>query len=252
MSGIEARASLADDDVLKGYPLPVWASLAEVRGRLLDAHTSLLAVTGSLATGTWITGWSDVDVLLVRDECPADWLRHRLAGLRATPEAHVSVFTEAEVHDRAIPPRIVNALRDLSADGRGLLFARPGLRLPIFTLAEGAAASRTELPMTLLLLRRQVATGAPDIRSLYKLLLLAMRIVLRDHGVECDTGDEVIAAFDATFSGVLPAVPLLADVGLVRCRPPNLVERLQACAGALLDHLSRSGVRPGGPVRRDD
>lgn len=178
-------------------PVDVQATLVEVAEHLVDKSTLLLASTGSLSNGSWKAGWSDVDVLFIRRALPPKWMERRIGGLTTEPAAHVSAFSEAEVEAGLLPPRVINALRLIAMDGRGVIVRAPAWVQPDFGLEAGARASLRDLPQALLLLRRHALTGVHDLRAAYKLIILVSRIVLRQQGVEPDTGDDVIAAMAA-------------------------------------------------------
>lgn len=178
-------------------PVDSQAALVEVAEHLVDESTLLLAATGSLSNGSWKAGWSDIDVLFVRRELPPRWMERRIGALTIEPAAHVSAFSEAEIEAGLLPPRVINALRLIAKDGRGVIVRAPAWVQPDFGLEVGARASLLDLPQALLLLRRHALTGVQDLRAAYKLIILVSRIVLRQQGVEPDTGDDVISAMAA-------------------------------------------------------
>lgn len=199
---------------VSSFPRAVRAPLAELADRLVDGATLLLAATGSLANGSWRAGWSDVDVLLIRRDLPLAWLADRTRDLVTEPVAHVSAFSAAEVGAGLLPPRVINAVRLVAEDSRGVIVRDDSWVAPEFDLDIGARASLLDLPQALLLLRRHVMDGVCDVRAVYKLAILVARIILRQAGVEPDTGDDVIAAFAGRCSasaGWLPNVDVVAQ-----------------------------------------
>ena len=216
-------------------------TVARVLEDFADDGTCLLAVTGSLANGTWREGWSDIDVLLVRRALGSEWL----VGASAHPvaPAHISAFTAAEVRDGALPARVLNALRLIALDDRGVLYRAASWSAPRFDLAAGAAASAGDLPQTLLLLRRHLMDAAFDLRTMYKLVILAARIRLRISGLEPDTSDQVIRAF-AENEGLDPAwLPSLEEV--VEAKPALDADRQPTSAHSTAAHAIGLAVAEG-------
>lgn len=214
---------------VSSFPAGVRTPLAEIADCLVDDATVLLAATGSLANDSWRAGWSDIDVLFIRRDLPLRWLAGRTHDLAAEPAVHVTAFSEAEVSTGLLPPRVINAVRLIARDSRGVIVRDDNWTAPEFDLDMGARASLLELPQTLLLLRRHVMEGVRDVRVAYKLAVLVARIVLRQEGVEPDSGDDVIAAFASRYS---VSADWLPNVDEVAHSPGLLGTRRLVAAGA--------------------
>jgi hypothetical protein len=220
---------------------------------LSDDQTCLLAVTGSLANSTWRAGWSDIDLLLIRRSLPAEWLGERPDG--AGVDVHVSMVTVGEVTRRELTPRVLNALRMITEDGRGVLVSDPTWSPPRFDLATGASASLLDLPQALLLLRRFLSGGVDDVRRVYKAAVLIARIELRSRGIEPDSSDAVVETAFRRLPGLEPNwLPRLDDmVEAVRDDPrrdvpgrPEVEAAVRRGASLLLDAVSDTHEHRGG------
>jgi hypothetical protein len=89
------------------------AWLMKAAADLADEHVAAVLATGSTGTAAWRDGWSDLDLLVVRDTVPASWLRG-VAGTLSSPtgvKVGVSAFTTADIEVLRVPPRVVQSLR---------------------------------------------------------------------------------------------------------------------------------------------
>lgn len=178
---------------------------------LTDDAVALVMATGSTGTRHWVEGWSDVDLLVVRDELSAEWLRQATALLtRPGIKVALSAFTVADLATHRVPPRVVHSLRG-ARTGAGVLYRRGDYAIPLPTHREDDAASRRELGLVLMNTRRLLATNDLDTRALYKHLVIVGRVLLRADGIDAQTPSQVFEALTDTH-------PRL------RCTPPSLDE----------------------------
>ncbi|SHL23426.1 DUF4254 domain-containing protein [Actinacidiphila paucisporea] len=200
-----------------GLPGPAAAATSDLVDRLRSHAPAvrLVALTGSPGEGTWIAGWSDLDLLVVSDHTAAapvaEALRAYRRDLGGTASVGLTLATPHELLSRRFTPRLAFALHQLQAD-RPVLYADPHLELPHITSGDLALAAVYELPQVMLTLRRLRADAAPDLlRQLYKHLVLASRLLLREHGVWETGPDKILAA--ATRLPGLPdsSLPTLAE-----------------------------------------
>jgi dephospho-CoA kinase len=216
--------------------------LRQAAAHLADGEVTLVLATGSTGTARWRTGWSDLDLLVVRDSAPLSWLR-RTAGTLAGPggvKTAVSVFTTSDIEALRVPPRVVQSLRT-AARGTGVLYQRPGYLLPAPALAHSDRASRGELGLVLMTTRRLLADEHPDVRAVHKHLVLLAKIVLRADGRELDDPDAVLSAFAAHYPSAGCRAPRLDD--LTRSiSDPELRERLLDAADRMLACLNQLGA----------
>ncbi len=63
--------------------------LEHATGHVLDDQVALVLATGSTGTSAWRYGWSDLDLLVVRDTAPVAWLRG-VAGTLPAPDGRVT------------------------------------------------------------------------------------------------------------------------------------------------------------------
>lgn len=200
-----------------GLPGPVAAATSEfVDGlRSYGQGVRLIALTGSPGEGNWIAGWSDLDLLVIAEHSTAEQVGNALHQYKlALGDAATVGLTLATPHEliaRRLTPRVAFALHELQAD-RPVLYADPLLELPYVTSTELALAAVHELPQVILTMRRLRAEAGPDsLRQLYKHLVLACRLLLREHGM-WETGPDQILAASAHLPG-MPAftIPTLAE-----------------------------------------
>ncbi|MEU8327566.1 hypothetical protein [Micromonospora sp. NPDC048839] len=211
--------------------------LADCVARLTDSETTLVAVTGSLAHQGWLPGWSDIDLLVVRDTLPLNWLQSRRIAQNgpAGEKIALSSFTTREVRAGSVPPRVLHALRQIAHDGRGLLYRRDGLTLNAFDAPTDDRASRSELPLVVMVLRRLAANPALDVRAAYKHVVLIMKIILRADGVDLDASEEVRLAFTTSHPGAEVDLPVVAEVSGDRWRQDEtLSHRVREAAAKIL------------------
>ncbi|WP_434742453.1 hypothetical protein [Micromonospora sp. SH-82] len=239
-------------------PAPVQPLLADCAAALVDSGTALVAVTGSLGYDGWQPGWSDIDLLVVRDTLPLNWLRDRRlpdAG-PAGEKIAVSAFTTHEVCSGLLPPRLLYALRQIAREGRGLLYRRNGLVLHVADRDVDERAARADLPLVVMVLRRLAARPALDVRAVYKHVVLIMKIILRADGIDLDASDDVRHAFAAGHREAAVDLPAVVEVGRAGQHPDKaLALRVRAAAASILayhDALGHSGTNhPTPPVRKD-
>lgn len=190
---------------------PEW--LKQTTDHLIDEKVALVLATGSTGTANWRAGWSDLDLLVVRETAPTTWLRHAAGNLPATDGIKVglSVFTTADISALRVPPRVVQALR-YASDGRGVLYRRPGYRSPVPTRTHADRTSRGELGLVLMTTRRLLAADRPDVRSIHKHLVLLAKILLRADGIDRDDAEGVVQAFRERHPAAECTPPALADL----------------------------------------
>ena len=187
--------------------------LRQVTDHVVDDEVVLVLATGSTGTSAWREGWSDLDLLVVRDTAPAVWLRGVTGALRAPDAVKVglSVFTTADLDTLRVPPRVVQSLRR-AAHGVGVLHRRADYLLPVPVAAHGDRTSRGELGLVLMTTRRLLCLDPPDLRALHKHLVLLAKIVLRSDGLDVDDAEDVLAAFGERHPSAGCAPPALEDL----------------------------------------
>ncbi|MEV6009171.1 DUF4254 domain-containing protein [Streptomyces sp. NPDC051976] len=200
-----------------GLPGPVAAATSDFVDNLraCSQGVRLAALTGSAGEGCWITGWSDLDLLVIADHSVAeqvgDALQQYAQSLAGAASVGLTLATPHELRARRLTPRVAFALHQLQSD-RPVLYADPLLELPHITPHDLSLAAVQELPQVILTLRRLRAEAGPErLRQLYKHLVLACRLLLREHGMWETGPDQILAA--ATHLPGLPAVsvPTLAE-----------------------------------------
>lgn len=214
-----------------------WLGVAT--NRLADDATALVLATGSTGKSHWIDGWSDVDLLVVRDKLSRTWLKDVTADLaREGYKVGLSAFTTAEVSARCVPARVIAALRT-ATDGTGILHRRMGYAMPEPALDELDRAGRADLGLILMNTRRLLAAPVPDVRALYKHLLLIARVLVQAEGVEPSTPD-VIDAFSARHNDPAWNPP---TIGAIVDSPhdPAVVAQLIDAVDHILQHVDILG-----------
>lgn len=219
---IAAPPATATLRVATPYGLGLTAVVASATADFVDAlrahgdGVQLAALTGSPGEGTWISGWSDLDLLVVTDHQATAHVHEALAHYRSALEGITSLgpslMTPGELTARHLTPRLAFALYQLQ-HGHPALYCAPGIELPAITPAELDLAAVRELPQVILTMRRLRTDAAPDtVRQLYKHLVLACRLLLREHN-QWETGPDRILTAASRMPG-LPAlqVPPLAEI----------------------------------------
>jgi cytidylate kinase len=176
----------------------------------------LAALTGSPSEGTWIAGWSDLDLLVIAEHEAIsrvhEALEHYRSALGNAASLGPTLVTSGELTARRLTPRLAFVLHQLQ-QGSPVLHAAPDLELPTISRDELAFAAVRELPQVILTMRRLRADAGPaTLRQLYKHLVLACRLLLREHN-EWESGPDRILAAASRLPG-LPAlaVPSLAEI----------------------------------------
>ncbi|MGH4014752.1 MAG: hypothetical protein ACRDSL_12665 [Pseudonocardiaceae bacterium] len=213
--------------------------LGQATDHVLDDHVALVLATGSTGTASWRDGWSDLDLLVVRDTAPVAWLRGVAGSLPAPDgiEVGLSVFTSADIDALRVPPRVVQALRR-AAQGVGVLYRRAGYLLPVPVSVHGDRTSRGELGLVLMTTRRLLAHDRPDVRAVHKHLVLLAKILLRADGHDLHDVDDVLTAFRELHPAAGCAPPELDDL-IRRPRDPVLCRQLVDATDRLLTYLDR-------------
>ncbi|MBQ0928622.1 hypothetical protein KBO27_32155 [Saccharopolyspora endophytica] len=213
--------------------------LEQATEHLLDEEVACMLATGSTGTTSWREGWSDLDLLLVRDTAPAAWLRD-VAGCLPEPEGikvGLSVFTTTDIDALRVPPRVVQALRR-AAQGEGLLYRRAGYLLPVPNVAHGDRTSRGELGLVVMTTRRLLAQPQPDVRAVHKHLVLLAKLVLRADGHDLHTADEVLTAWHSHHPAAECTPPDLSDL-IRHPTDPVLRDQLVETTDRLLTYLDQ-------------
>lgn len=177
-------------------PVTQNAWLSQFAERVVDDEVALVLATGSTGTASWREGWSDLDLLVVRDTAPAAWLRDAAAALPAGDglKVGISVLTSGDVDSLRVPSRVVQSLRR-AAGGIGVLYRRAGYAFPVPAAAHGDRASRGLLGQVLVTTRRLLASETPDVRAVHKHLVLLAKVMLRADGQDLHDADAVLLAF---------------------------------------------------------
>lgn len=211
--------------------------LGRATNHLLDEQVALVLATGSTGTAGWREGWSDLDLLVVRDTAPLAWLRG-VAGTLPAPDGvkvGLSVFTTADIDALRVPPRVVQSLRRI-AEGVGVLYKRACFLVPVPVSAHGDRTSRGELGLVLVTTRRLLAAGRPDVRAVHKHLVLLAKILLRADGHDLHDADDVLTAFGEFHPAAGCAAPDLNDL-IRHPRDPILRQQLVDATDRLLTYL---------------
>jgi hypothetical protein len=213
--------------------------LGQATEHVCDEQVAFVLATGSTGTASWRDGWSDLDLLVVRDTAPAAWLRD-VAGSLPSPggiKVGLSVFTTADIDALRVPPRVVQSLRR-AAQGVGVLYRRADHLLPVPAAAHGDRTSRGELGHVLMVTRRLLAVDQPEIRAVHKHLVLLAKILLRADGYDLHDADEVLTAFRELHPAAECAPPELSD--LICCpSDPVLRGQLVDATDRLLSYVDR-------------
>lgn len=123
-----------------------------------------------------------------------------------------TLVTPGELTARRLTPRLAFVLHQLQ-QGSPVLHAAPGLELPTISRGELAFAAVRELPQVILTMRRLRADAGPTaVRQLYKHLVLACRLLLREHN-QWESGPDRILAAASRMPGLTAlATPSLAEI----------------------------------------
>ncbi|MET7800494.1 DUF4254 domain-containing protein [Streptomyces decoyicus] len=204
------------------YGLGLSAPVASATADFADAIRSygpavrLAALTGSPGEGSWIAGWSDLDLLVVAEHGVTGRITEALERYRTALNGAASLgltfVTPDELTARRFTPRLAFALHQLQ-QGHPVLHHVPDLELPSITRAELGLAAVRELPQVILTMRRLRADAGPDtVRQLYKHLVLACRLLLREHN-QWETGpDRILTAVSRLPELPAFSVPPLAEI----------------------------------------
>lgn len=204
------------------YGLGLSAAVASVTADFTDAVRAygsgvrLAALTGSPGEGTWIAGWSDLDLLVIAEHEAAGRVHEALEQYRAALGGAASLaptlVTPGELTARRLTPRLAFALHQLQQGGP-VLHGAPDVDLPVITQVELELAAIRELPQVILTMRRLRADAGPTtLRQLYKHLVLACRLLLREHN-QWEAGPDRILAAASRMPGLTAlSVPSLAEV----------------------------------------
>jgi dephospho-CoA kinase len=205
------------------YGLALPGPVAGATGAFVDAvrdigpAVHLIALTGSPGEKSFIDGWSDLDLFVVADETARAEIGaavdHYQAAIAATASIGLTLATPQELADRLITPRLAFCLYQMQ-HGHPVLHAAPDLRLPRISETELQLAVVRELPQVILTTRRLRASAGPtSLRPLYKHLVLACRLLLREHSVWEAGADRILDAAAAHLPGLgTLAVPPLTEI----------------------------------------
>ncbi|MER6011551.1 DUF4254 domain-containing protein [Streptomyces bluensis] len=184
--------------------------------RSYGPNVRLAALTGSPSEGTWIAGWSDLDLLVVAEHEVIGRINEALERYRTSLSGAASLgptfVTPGELTARRFTPRLAFALHQFQ-QGHPVLHAAPNVELPTITREELDLAAVRELPQVILTMRRlRIDAGPETLRPLYKHLVLACRLILREHS-QWETGPDRILTAASRLPG-LPAfsVPPLTEI----------------------------------------
>ncbi|MFG3525184.1 DUF4254 domain-containing protein [Streptomyces sp. NPDC047917] len=201
-----------------GLPAAVASATADFTDavRVYGPGVRLVALTGSPGEGSWIAGWSDLDLLVIAEHEAIGRVHEALEQYRTALGGAASLgptlVTPGELTARRLTPRLAFVLHQLQ-QGSPVLHTAPGLELPTIGRDELAFAAVRELPQVILTMRRLRADADPTtLRQLYKHLVLACRLLLREHN-QWESGPDRILSAASRMPG-LPAVsvPSLAEI----------------------------------------
>ncbi|MEK8146127.1 hypothetical protein NKH18_47740 [Streptomyces sp. M10(2022)] len=152
---IAAPPASATLRVATPYGLGLPAAVASATADFTDAVRAygpgvrLAALTGSPGEGSWIAGWSDLDLLVVAEHEVTDRVHEAVSQYRSALNGAASLgptlVTPGELTARRLTPRLAFALYQLQ-QGQPALHAAPDTELPTITRDELALAAVRELP----------------------------------------------------------------------------------------------------------
>ncbi|MEU3218175.1 DUF4254 domain-containing protein [Streptomyces sp. NPDC006971] len=219
---IAAPPATAALRVATPYGLGLSAAVASATADFTDAVRAygpgvrLAALTGSPGEGSWIAGWSDLDLLVIAEHEAMGRVHEALEQYRTALGGAASLgptlVTPGELTARRLTPRLAFILHQFQ-QGSPVLHTEPGLELPTIGRDELAFAAVRELPQVVLTMRRLRADADPaTLRQLYKHLVLACRLILREHN-QWESGPDRILAAASRMPGLLAvSVPSLAEI----------------------------------------
>ncbi|MGW2179338.1 DUF4254 domain-containing protein [Streptomyces sp. NPDC001732] len=204
------------------YGLGLSAAVASATADFTDAVRAygpgvrLAALTGSPGEGSWIAGWSDLDLLVIAEHEATGRVHEALeqyrTALGSTASLGPTLVTPGELTARRLTPRLAFVLHQLQ-QGSPVLHTAPGLELPTIGRDELAFAAVRELPQVILTMRRLRADADPaTLRQLYKHLVLACRLLLREHNRWESGPDQILAAASRMPGLAAMSVPSLAEI----------------------------------------
>ncbi|MFE7467582.1 DUF4254 domain-containing protein [Streptomyces sp. NPDC057499] len=204
------------------YGLGLPAAVASATADFTDAVRAygpgvrLVALTGSPGEGSWIAGWSDLDLLVIAEHETIGQVQEALEQYRTALGGAASLgptfVTPGELTAWRLTPRLAFVLHQLQQGGP-VLHTAPGLELPTIGRDELAFAAVRELPQVILTMRRLRADADPTtLRQLYKHLVLACRLLLREHN-QWESGPDRILSAASRMPGLrLLSLPSLAEI----------------------------------------
>ncbi|MFJ4770541.1 DUF4254 domain-containing protein [Streptomyces uncialis] len=204
------------------YGLGLPAAVASASADFTDAVRAygpgvrLVALTGSPGEGGWIAGWSDLDILVIAEHEAIGQVHEALEQYRTTLGGAASLgptlVTPGELTARRLTPRLAFVIHQLQ-QGSPVLHAEPDLELPTIGRDELAFAAVRELPQVVLTMRRLRADAGPAaLQQLYKHLVLACRLLMREHD-QWESGPDRILAAASRMPGLRAvSVPCLAEI----------------------------------------
>lgn len=204
------------------YGLGLPAAVASATADFTDAvraygpDVRLAALTGSPGEGTWIAGWSDLDLLVIAEHEVIDQIYDAVNQYRnvmsGTASLGPTLITPGELTARRLTPRLAFALYQLQ-QGQPTLHTAPDTELPTITRDELGLAAVRELPQVILTMRRLRADAGPTtLRQLYKHLVLACRLLLREHDQWESGPDRILSAAFRMPGLTSSSVPSLAEI----------------------------------------
>jgi adenylylsulfate kinase-like enzyme len=201
-----------------GLPAAVASATADFTDavRAYGSGVRLVALTGSPGEGSWIAGWSDLDLLVIAEHEAIRRVHEALEEYRTALGGAASLgptlVTPGELTARRLTPRLAFVLHQLQ-QGSPVLHTAPGLELPTIGRDELAFAAVRELPQVVLTMRRLRADAGPaTLRQLYKHLVLACRLILREHNQWESGPDRILAAASRMPGLAAVSVPSLAEI----------------------------------------
>ncbi|TQF01940.1 DUF4254 domain-containing protein [Kitasatospora acidiphila] len=248
LAHIAQRPAVQPDQSPTAIPQPpdVPTTVADATAALADTLRSagpavqLAALTGSPVQGAWIPGWSDLDLLVVADHQAAPAVSRALADYRRrlgdVASVGLTLVTADELLAHRLVPRLAFALYNIQ-NGMPVLHRTATLHVPVITPDDLARAAVRELPQVVITLRRLRAEATPGIlRQLYKHIVLAARLILRENGQWTSGPDQILAAA-SNLPGLgpldLPTLQSVADAWR-EGTPDNALSTVIAAADRLL------------------
>lgn len=207
----------------------------------LKEELLLFCVTGSVASGNQVEGWSDLDLVLVSKSLPIDRIENiqKIISLNSQYlKVGITMFTETEFRKKIIDPKSIVSLFLMQKKKYSPLYQHPSLSIPLITQADLVNSGSAMLPETLHLARRLACEHQPDERKMYKTVLLLAKLYIRSQGIVVESSEEINSYFKShhTTNVELPSPREVASIkSTTNSRRKKYQEFIADIAEALVD-----------------